>query len=135
MRFKISVMAVVVFGLMMATGLPADITGTWVAEMEGSKGGSVKIIYEFKADGANLTGTVGLYGMGGQGGETPISEGKIDGDNISFVVVFSRGDNEFKMTYKGTIKDDELELTSEMEGGIGGPGGSERPPIVAKRQK
>ena len=136
MRFKIFVMAVMVLGLMVATALAADVTGTWVAEREGRDGQTMKTTFVFKADGSNLTGTMDL-GMG-RGEPNPISEGKIDGDNISFVVPLSFGGNEMKMKYKGKVTGDEMELTMEMEGGMGGrggPGGGERPPMIAKRVK
>jgi len=137
MRFKIFAMAVMVFGLVMATALAADVTGTWVAEREGRDGQTMKTTFEFKADGADLTGTMD-FGMG-MGEPNPISEGKIDGDNISFVVAISFGGNDMKMTYEGKVTGDEMELTMEMEGGMGGrgggPGGGERPPIIAKRVK
>ena len=120
MRFKIFAMAVMVFGLVMATALAADVTGTWVAEREGRDGQTMKTTFEFKADGANLTGTMD-FGMG-MGEPNPISEGKIDGDNVSFVVAVNFGGNEMKMTYTGKVSGDEMTLAMEMEGGMGGPG-------------
>lgn len=136
MRFKIFAMAVIVLGLVAATALAADVTGTWVAEREGRNGQPMKQTFVFKADGTNLTGTMD-FGMG-MGEPNPISEGKIDGDNISFVVAVNFGGNEMKMNFKGKVKGDEMELNMEMEGGMGGRGGGpggERPPIIAKRQK
>ena len=136
MRFKIFAMAVIVLGLVTATALAADVTGTWVAEREGRDGQTMKQTFVFKADGANLTGTMD-FGMG-MGEPNPISEGKIDGDNISFVVAVSFGGNDMKMNFKGKVTGDEMELTMEMEGGMGGrggPGGGEMPPIIAKRVK
>jgi hypothetical protein len=131
--------------------MAADVTGTWVAEMAipsggpggggmgGGPQGPMKWTFNLKADGANLTGSV----IGPMGRENQITEGKIDGDNVSFVVK-SQGmqGNEMKITYKGTLKGDELTLTMEREGAMGGgPGGGgsgsgrQRPPLVAKRQK
>jgi opacity protein-like surface antigen len=136
MRFKIFAMAVIVLGLVAATALAADVTGTWVAEREGRDGQTMKQTFVFKADGTNLTGTMD-FGMG-MGEPNPISEGKIDGDNISFVVAVSFGGNDMKMKFSGKVTGDEMELKMEMEGGMGGRGGGpggERPPIIAKRQK
>jgi hypothetical protein len=76
--------------------------------------------------------------QGPMGGENPISDGKVEGENISFTVAMSFGGNEMKIKYKGKVSGDEMTLSMEMEGGMGGgrgggPGGGERPPIVAKR--
>ncbi len=62
-----------------------------------------------KADGATLTGTIS-----GRQGETPIQDGKVKGDNISFNVVRKFNDQEFKMEYKGKVKGDELKLDITM---------------------
>ena len=119
MRFRILALAVMVLGVVLATALAADISGKWVSEIQGKGGEPMSITYTFKAEGSDLTGTMG----GPMGGENPISEGKIDGDNISFVMKMSFGENEMTMKYKGKIVGAEIKLTMEMEGGMGGPGG------------
>ncbi|NLD37786.1 MAG: hypothetical protein GX654_13040 [Desulfatiglans sp.] len=154
MRTKLIVASALLFILSGAV-MAADVTGTWVAEMAipaggpggggggmgGGPQGPMKWTFNLKADGANLTGSV----IGPMGRENQIVEGKIDGDKVSFVVK-SQGmqGNEMKITYKGTIAGDELTLTMEREGGMGGMGGGpgggagggmQRPPLVAKRQK
>ena len=92
-------------------------------------------------------------------GESEISEGKVEGDQISFAVVRSFGENEMKILYKGKVAGDEITFTRERQGGMtgrpGGPGqgmggppaggppggaggpGGQRPPseFVAKRVK
>ncbi len=114
MKLKILVV-VMVLGMMSAAVWAADISGKWVTEVAGMGGGEpMKIFYNFKVDGTNLTGTTGPEGM-----ESPFSEGKIDGDNISFTVAFG----EMKMKMKGKVAGEEIKLTMEMEGGMGGPGG------------
>ena len=114
MKMKILAM-VMVLGMVSAAAWGADISGKWVTEVAGFGGGEpMKIFYDFKVDGTNLTGTTGPEGM-----ESPFSEGKIDGDNISFTVAFG----EMKMKMKGKVVGEEIKLTMEMEGGMGGPGG------------
>jgi hypothetical protein len=140
MRFKI-LAVVVVLGMISAAALAADITGKWVVEVPGMGGGEpMKIFYNFKVDGKNLTGTSGPEGM-----EAPFTDGKIDGDNISFNIAFG----EMKMKMKGKIAGEQITLTMEMEGGMGGPGGpgagpggggpggpgGGMPPMVLKRAK
>ncbi|MDR1726831.1 MAG: hypothetical protein LBT74_02695 [Acidobacteriota bacterium] len=92
----------------------ADIDGAWTSEMPGMDGNPMVINYTFKADGATLTGTTGPEGM-----ETAISEGKIDGDKISFVVAVDFGGQEMKMTYTGVVSGDEIKLGMDM--GMGEP--------------
>ena len=93
----------------------SDVDGKWTAEMPGFDGAPMKINFTFKADGDKLTGTTGPEGMDM---DSPISEGKIDGKNISFVVVVDFG-MEMRMPYKGTIEGNEIKLTVDM--GMGDP--------------
>ena len=101
------------FMLMACTVFGADVDGKWTTEMLGMDGSPMVINYTFKADGNTLTGSTGPDGM-----ESPISEGKIDGKNISFVVTIDFG-MEMKMPYKGTIEGNEIKLTMDM--GMGEP--------------
>jgi hypothetical protein len=67
-----------------------------------------------KADGSNLTGTVS-----GRGGETEISNGKIDGDTVSFSVVREFQGNSMKINYTGTVSGDTIQFKMQREGGEG----------------
>jgi hypothetical protein len=138
MKFKILAIAVMVLGMIAAAAYAADITGKWVMEMPGMGGGDpMKIFYNFKVDGTTLTGT-----SGPEGTESPFSEGKINGNDISFTVAFG----EMKMKMKGKVEGDQITLSMDMEGapgggpggggpGGGGPGGGGMPPMVLKRAK
>jgi hypothetical protein len=81
-------------------------------------------VFSFKVDGAKLTGIVS-----DPQGETAISEGKIDGDEISFVVMRSFGGNEVKLAYKGKVDLNEIKFTCEVQGAKG-----QRQEFVAKRE-
>lgn len=134
MRFKIVATALSVLCLMGVMVVAADVTGTWVAEMTGGKGGPMETTFNLKADGSTLTGT----NVGPMGSENEIIEGKVDGNNVSFAVKIDMMGNEMKINYKGEVVGDEMRLTMEFEGGPGGPGGGPggKPmEIVAKRQK
>jgi hypothetical protein len=117
MRTKILVMVVVVLSFMLATAWGADITGKWKGSMD-MMGQSMELGFIFKVDGSTLTGT----SIGPQGNETPISDGKIEGDDISFAVKIT-GQMEMTINYKGKVSGDEIKLTMEMDMGGGGPGG------------
>jgi hypothetical protein len=107
--------------------LAADPTGKWAATMEGRGGNTMTITFNLKADGANLTGSI----SNPRGGETNISDGKVDGDNVSFSVVREFNGNTMKQNYKGVIEGDTIHFTVVREGGRG-PGGERK--MDAKRQ-
>lgn len=102
----------------------ADVTGKWAAEAPGRGGQMQQITFNLKADGATLTGTVS-----GARGESDISDGKVDGDTISFSVVREFQGNSFKMNYTGKLAGDAIQFKMEREGG----GGQARE-FTAKRQ-
>jgi hypothetical protein len=110
----------------------ANVDGKWVAQVPGFQGDTIEITFNFKAEGEKLTGTIGS-----PMGEREFSEGKISGDSISFVLVFSPpgGEGNFKIVYKGKVNGDQIQFTQSFEGGPGG--GEGFPPIeyVAKRAK
>jgi len=86
----------------------ADITGVWNADMQMPGGGeSMQLAFTFKQDGAILTGSV----QGPQGDALAITEGKVDGDKISFKVSF----NGMTITHEGTVNTagDEIKLNTK----------------------
>jgi hypothetical protein len=92
----------------------ADIDGKWTGQTQGRNGPQTQTLM-LKADGNALTGTID----GGRGGPVQITEGKIDGGNVSFKVVREFQDNKITQEYKGTLSGGELKLT--VSGGRGGP--------------
>lgn len=102
----------------------ADITGKWVANVQGRNGQSREVTYDLKADGAKLTGTT--TGMGGNTIE--LQDGKIDGDTIEFKTKLEFNGNSMVMVYKGKVSGNEIKFSQTREGG-------EMPPreFVAKR--
>ena len=149
MRVRVLIVALSALFLIAGSAMAADLTGTWVYDMPaggpggGGQGGGPgagqqgprQIIFKLKADGAKLSGTM----KGPRGNENEITDGKIDGDKVSFAVkVQGFQGNEMKINYKGSVSGDELTLNMSFEGGMGGGpggGGMQMPPIVAKRQK
>jgi hypothetical protein len=126
-------------GLLSLTALAADVTGKWTAQMpargggqgrggqggggQGRGGPARETVFNFKADGGTLSGTVA-----GFRGETAISDGKIDGDTISFTQTMEFNGNSIKLLYKGTISGDSIAFTRTRDGG-------DQPPVefTAKR--
>lgn len=106
----------------------ADVTGKWTAEMPGRGGQTQQMTINLKADGNTLTGTVG-----GPRGDTDISDGKIDGDTITFSVVREFNGNSMKMNYTGKVSGDTIQFKVEREGGQARPGRGGPREFTAKR--
>ena len=103
-----------------AAALAADFSGKWTAEIPGRQGNTTTTTFTFKVDGANLTGT-----MSNQMGDMDITNGKVDGDNISFDIIRTFGDNTLTLHYTGKADGaDSIKFTRTVSGGgPGGPGG------------
>lgn len=93
----------------------ADVSGKWTAEVQGRGGNTMTQTFVLKADGSTLTGKI----EGGRGGPVDISNGKVDGDNISFDVVREFNGNSVTLHYTGTISGDEIKFKMERQGGEG----------------
>jgi hypothetical protein len=125
------------------TAAAADLSGKWVAQIEGRNGTS-QMTFDLKADGAQLTGTV-TGGGGGRGGRrggaggaggaaaapapAAIADGKIDGNKVTFSVKVDRNGQTNVTTYTGTWSGDELNLKQTRTG----RNGEQTTDIKAKR--
>jgi hypothetical protein len=128
MKDKILLIAVIVLQALLMSAGAADIFGTWIECMPGSKGTVDTIfsnrlgdtifsnrlgdtIFSFAADGKRLTGTVS-----GPQGRFVINDGKIRGDKIYFVVIHNSAGKEWKVVYKGKVSLNEIKFTREFQG-------------------
>ena len=102
-------------GVSTISALAADVTGKWTALVPG-RNGTQENTFALKQEGAKLTGTL----SGGRGGDVQSTDGKVEGDTISFTVVRNFGGNEVKQMFKGTVSGNEIKFTRTMEGGQGG---------------
>jgi hypothetical protein len=133
----IALLAVISMGVMSASA--ADISGKWTAPATSPSGSPMgDRIFTFKVSGDKLTGEVitqqtsnatfdveGKSKMVGKlttqsGSPVEITEGKIIGNEVSFVTVNKMGQMEMKTTYKGTIVGNEIKFISEMQMPAGG---------------
>src|SRR5215472_5889740 len=89
----------------------ADIDGKWTGSLATTVG-PIQITFNFKADGATLTGT----GAGPDGTELPIANGKIDGDRISFVVTIDFGRMTLDLNCTGQVSPDTVKLSVDIMG-------------------
>ena len=95
----------------------ADITGKWTAAFD-SQVGPQKYTFEFKVDGAKLTGTA-ISDIGGNVAKTPITEGTINGDDVAFVENLDYQGMQLRIAYKGKVAGDKINLSrmvGEQEG-------------------
>lgn len=93
-----------------AASFAARIDGMWTGELT-TQNGAMVITLSLKAEGENLTGTV----------ETPmgvaaIKEGKIKGDELSWVTVLERNGNSIQIINKAKVTGTEMTVTVSAEG-------------------
>lgn len=94
----------------------ADINGSWKAEMPGRGGQAMSITYNFKAENGKITSCTVTTPRG----EMPLSDCKLNGDQISFSQTMkARGGESRTILYKGTVSGNEIKFTREMQGGKG----------------
>ena len=114
MKKFLCVCAALILAFTAASAFAADVTGTWTGKMAGPNGDGFQITFTFKVDGPKLTGTI----TGPQGDPMEISDGKVDGDKLSFNISV----NGMTIKHEGVVTGDTIKLTTKPDGG-GFPGG------------
>jgi hypothetical protein len=104
----------------------ADITGKWNAEFD-SQVGTQKYVFDFKVAGTALTGKA-ISNIGGTEATTDIAEGKINGNDITFVENLDYQGMALRIAYKGTVSGDQIQLSRMV-------GDQEGEKFVAKKAK
>jgi hypothetical protein len=93
------------FALCAMIASAADVTGKWKYEITTQDGQKREGTFNLKSEGGKITGTIES-----QMGSSPIQEGTVSGDNVSFSAVRNFGGNEMKFNYKGTVSGSEMKL-------------------------
>ena len=102
----------------------ADVSGKWSATFN-TDAGEQQYTYEFVVKGTELTGTA----KGNLTGESKISDGKVDGEKISFVENASFQGMPLRIEYSGAMTSaDEIKFTRKVAD-------IATEQLVAKRQK
>jgi hypothetical protein len=87
----------------------ADVSGTWTWTVPDRNGGPDHTnTLTLKVDGSSLTGKVSTLNRKGKVIDTPIADGKVDGDAISFIVVHENKGNSNTNSFSGTVAADEI---------------------------
>ena len=98
------------------TSSPVTIDGTWEGEYDSGMDGQPPMLFTFNftSEGESLGGFVrGSFGPTGPGEGTPLENGKIKGNHISFT---SRPkDTQMTFKYKGKIDGDKIKITYKVE--------------------
>ena len=85
--------------------------GKWAGTVS-TPGGDFPVAFEFKADGAKLTGTT----MSPDGMAINIKDGKIDGDKVTFGVSLDFGGMAIDIAYTGVVTPTEMKMTADVAG-------------------
>lgn len=104
----------------------ADISGKWTASIQTGIG-VMNYIFDFKVEGAKLMGKA-VMSMDGGSSESAITEGSVEGDQISFVETLKVQGQELRAEYKGKISGDEIQGSRQ----VGSYGDEE---FIARRAK
>jgi phage shock protein E len=86
-------------------------TGNWIWITAGRTNNNVppkENVLSLKADGSKLTGKISAPGTNGVPVDTAITDGNVDGDNISFAVVRQAGTNAITTLYTATVTPEKL---------------------------
>ena len=105
---RFAVCALFVLAAVGAAAFAAGVAGKWTAAID-TQIGVQNYTYDFKVDGEKLTGTAKS-----QFSESPIPEGSVKGDEISFVENLKFEDQDLRIVYKGKISGDEIKFTRNV---------------------
>jgi hypothetical protein len=97
--------------LLAVSAFAADVDGKWTGSVS-TPNGDIPVSFNFKADGATLSGSM----AGPDGGDIAIKDGMIDGANISFWLSIDMGGNALKLTYKGVVATDQIKISGDAAG-------------------
>lgn len=87
----------------------ADPSGNWTWSTPSRNGGPDRVsTLTLKAADSSLTGKLSVPGRDGQPVEIPITEGKVDGDQVYFDIVRQFNGNANTNIYTGTLTNDEI---------------------------
>ena len=109
MAYRSSFVAVLVLLLAPFSAWAADISGTWAAAFD-TQIGKQEYTYQFVVKGSTLTGTAKSAN-----GESPIVDGKVEGNLVTFVENLKYQGQDLKITYTGTVASDkEIKFTCKV---------------------
>jgi len=112
MRKTNAALVVLLFAILTSLVYAADISGQWKSQA----GDNPSFTFTLKSDGNAVSGSM----LSEDGKDFPISDGKLDGNTISFSVMSEWQGNPIKLVAKGTLKGDAIDLNIGTEDGSWG---------------
>jgi opacity protein-like surface antigen len=106
MKCKRVLLAASVVLLCLVPALAADVSGKWTTTIKTAIG-DMNYAFDFKVEGEKLTGKA-VMSMGSESSESALTEGSVNGDEISFVETLKVQGQELRCEYKGKISGDEI---------------------------
>jgi hypothetical protein len=92
-----------------AVAQAADVAGSWTWTTPGRNGGPDRVsTLTLAVQDSKLTGKVSVPGRDGNAIETPIIDGKLDGDKVTFELVRQANGNAITNSYSGTLAADKI---------------------------
>src|SRR5690349_17840702 len=91
-------------------GFGAEVSGIWMGQVAARNGGMQDVRFKFVQEGDTLTGK-----MYGEDESTPIRDGKISGDQITFSITNELNGGHTTFLFTGTITGNEIQLTRERQ--------------------
>jgi hypothetical protein len=101
----------------------SGMAGKWTGE-EQAGGGAVPVVLQLSVNSSGVTGSV----IVGENPAQPISDARIDGNNLTFKSITMLNGKETPILWEGERRDDELTLVRTF-----GTGGRKLPPMVLRR--
>jgi hypothetical protein len=106
--FRRAISLVVLTLAFLAAAWAAGATGKWTATFN-TQVGDQKYTWDLTASGSKLTGK-----YTSTNGDGEIREGKIEGDDLSWVETLKFQDMELRIEYKAKLSGDELKITRKV---------------------
>jgi hypothetical protein len=105
----------VLIALWACCAVAADISGNWKATADFG-GQTMERTFTFKVDGNKVTGETNSS----MAGKSTITDGKIEGDTVTFTITVNFGDSPMKLNYKGRVNSAGTEIHFTVENPAGG---------------
>ena len=91
----------------------ANVTGSWESTWKDRDGRTGTTVFRLTADGNKLTGTVTTNASPSE--QWPITDGVVNGDEISFTVVFASAGEGERAVYTGKVEESRIVFVIRSE--------------------
>lgn len=99
-------------GALQIAAWAADVTGAWKAEFD-TQIGVQKYTFHLKQEGNAIRGKANSE-IAGEKQESQLKEGKVEGENVSFVEALNFQGNDLEIRYQGKLSGNEMKLTRQV---------------------